>query len=142
MNIVELVVQKNKLLRKFRDLTVHFINTPLDPQLVQLIHLQNKRDSVIKACEIVDDQINRKLKEIEKLKLSESDRLHLKSEFEEKERIVQEIKVLDEKVIQMIREEQDKVSLEMTKTKEKTSKMNKFKSKNEKDRGRELDQQV
>ncbi len=128
MDVLSLLESKNRCLQRFLDLSVSFLRMAEQGDITQLETFHERRETAIRTLDLYD----RKISELVASLPTEGRTPQLVRQVElalaEKDSIVRQILITDEKVIRRIEEEKIKILQELTASEKSRATISKFKS--------------
>lgn len=139
MDVLTLMQSKNRCLQRLLDISTTFLVASEKGDFSGLDDFELQRNAIIQALDLYD----RKIAEVV-AKLSAADRTppllsKIEETLAEKNRLIQSILTLDDRIIQAIEREKSRIQTELANSRKSQALMNKFKSSWVAESGEELD---
>jgi hypothetical protein len=128
MEIVRLLESKNRCLKRFLELTEAFLVSARAGDLTDLESFQTRREAILKTLSLYDQRITELVSSLEHVDRSSELVESVERALLEKDRLVHLIVATDDRIIELIEQERQRIALELTQSQKSHSTLKKFKS--------------
>ena len=128
--VLRLLQAKNRCLKRFLDISAEFLVAAEASDFSALESFHKRRDTILRAVNIYDDKVSAFLESMETRENNKTPELSdlIRKALDEKNLLISEITVTDQKILDLIQKEKNRIRKELGQTQKDKDMLGKFRS--------------